>query len=323
MIVKELEIPITIQKLEALLRRIPEQHHKRAEIEKDLARRRAGFRGEESLDYYLNELEDESYSIFHDIRLPLNNHHFQIDILLLSNHFALIIEVKNISGTLHFDHTFNQLIRTNAKGKEEGFLDPFSQVDQQSRQLQKWFQQQKLPIIPVETLIVIANPSTIIKASTGHFTQYQKLCHSVKLVQKIKWFENKYINNNEAISAKGRKKLDKTLLKTNTPLNIDILKRFNISHADIITGVACSACSYNPVQHIHGKWHCPQCKFISKTNHIQALQEYFLLIHPSITNQQFRNFTQITSRFIANRILTAMPLQQTGSYRGRVYHSNL
>ena len=320
MIVKEREVPLTILKLEALLRRISAQHPKRPEIEKDLARRRAGLRGEESLDYYLKELDDQSYSIFHDIRLSLNDYYFQIDTLIISNFFALIIEVKNISGTLHLDHSFNQLIRTKADGTEEGFPDPFSQVDQQKRHLQKWLQQQKLPIIPIETLVVIANPSTIIKTTTNHTPQNQKLCHSVKLIEKINWYTNRY--KNEVISQKSRRKLHKTLLKMHTSLNIDILRRFEVSRAEIINGINCPKCFYNPIQHIHGKWHCPKCQYSSKNAHIQALEEYGLLIQFSITNQQFRHFTHLSSRFVANRILTSMSLKQTGTNKGRVYYLN-
>lgn len=47
-------------------------------------------------------------------------YNFQMDSLNISRDFALIVEVKNISG--YFDRTFNQLIRI-ANDKEEGFPD--------------------------------------------------------------------------------------------------------------------------------------------------------------------------------------------------------
>lgn len=78
----------------------------------------AGYRGEQSLDYYLGFLTN--YFILHDLRLPDRDHHFQLDTLLISPYFILILEVKNISGTLIFDDHFKQLIRVTPE-KEEGF----------------------------------------------------------------------------------------------------------------------------------------------------------------------------------------------------------
>ncbi len=134
MIMKERGIPLAIQTLEALARRLP-LYHPSYEIIKS---NKAGLRGEQSLDYYLQELDQESFGIFHDIRLTTSNYPFQMDTLILTNHFALIIEVKNISGTLHFDQKFNQLIRVSQDGREKGFPDPFSQVSQQQKRLQDW-----------------------------------------------------------------------------------------------------------------------------------------------------------------------------------------
>lgn len=131
MIMKERGIPLAIQTLEALARRLPLYHPSYEIIKSNLAKDKAGLRGEQSLDYYLQELDQESLGIFHDIRLTSSNYPFQMDTLILTNHFALIIEVKNISGTLHFDQRFNQLIRVSQDGREEGFPDPFSQVSQQ------------------------------------------------------------------------------------------------------------------------------------------------------------------------------------------------
>jgi len=64
--VKEKQITIRIQTLEALLRRIPSDHPKRVLIENEYSKRMAGYKGEKSLDYYLSFL-GEDYYIFHDL----------------------------------------------------------------------------------------------------------------------------------------------------------------------------------------------------------------------------------------------------------------
>ncbi|MGG1572383.1 nuclease-related domain-containing protein [Fictibacillus sp. NRS-1165] len=84
MIVKPLKIPLIIEKTEALLRRLPQHHPKRPIIEKELASRYKGYRGEQSLDFYLQELPPKNHLIFHDIRLSVLNTEFQMDLLILT-----------------------------------------------------------------------------------------------------------------------------------------------------------------------------------------------------------------------------------------------
>ncbi|MFX3623267.1 MAG: nuclease-related domain-containing protein [Ectobacillus sp.] len=136
MIVKERKKPVKIQKLEALLRRLPPQHPKQKEIEENLAKSLSGYRGEQSLDYYLSFLPPKQQLILHDLRLKENGRYFQIDTLILTKAFILIIEAKNIAGTIFFDTAFHQLIRT-IDGKEEAFPDPIMQITRQKQQLQQ------------------------------------------------------------------------------------------------------------------------------------------------------------------------------------------
>ncbi|RFU60027.1 nuclease-related domain-containing protein [Bacillus sp. V59.32b] len=98
MIIKERKKPLKIQKLEALLRRLPSNHPKRQKISEELAKSLAGYYGEQSLDHYLSDLSESEYFILHDLRLSdKNERFFQLDSLLISSRFFLILEVKNIS----------------------------------------------------------------------------------------------------------------------------------------------------------------------------------------------------------------------------------
>lgn len=64
MIVKERKIPMKILKLEALLRRLPSKHLKRFHIEEELAISKAGFRGEQTIDYYFGFISKEDHLIY-------------------------------------------------------------------------------------------------------------------------------------------------------------------------------------------------------------------------------------------------------------------
>ncbi|WHY71334.1 nuclease-related domain-containing protein [Fictibacillus enclensis] len=103
------------------MRRLPHDHPKQKDIESSFAKHMAGFRGEESLDYSLSFLADKKCAILHDLLLSDGVYHFQLDTVIVTPHFLLVLEVKNITGTLVFDMDFNQLIRINEHAQEEDF----------------------------------------------------------------------------------------------------------------------------------------------------------------------------------------------------------
>ncbi|WP_168413044.1 nuclease-related domain-containing protein [Bacillus salacetis] len=137
MIVKKRSVPVRIQQNEALLGRLDPCHPKRELIQEDLSKRAAGYKGECSVDYYLSFLSEKEYHIFHSLRLPPKDVHFQLDILLISPKRIILLEVKNISGTVVFGDPFNQLVRLK-DDVETGFENPITQVRRQRFQLIKW-----------------------------------------------------------------------------------------------------------------------------------------------------------------------------------------
>jgi hypothetical protein len=169
LIVKEREVPMKIQQYEALLRRLLKRHELIPEIETELKRRYKGYKGELSVDYYtkLLTVENKEARVFQNLRLSYGPHFFQIDTLLIFPHFALILEVKNISGTLIFDPDREQMVRVYNE-KEEGFQCTIAQVKRHRIQLMQWMKSRKLPSIPIEYFIVVSNPATIIKFANGN-----------------------------------------------------------------------------------------------------------------------------------------------------------
>ena len=317
MVVKERNIPMKIQKLEALLRRIPITHPKRALMEEELAKSRAGYRGEQSLDYHFSFLPDKQYLMLHDLRL--SNHegsHFQMDTLLLSPKFLLIIEAKNISGTITFDDHFHQLIRT-INGKEEAFQDPLSQVKRHQRQLKDWIAANKFSKIPIKTLIVITNPSTIIKTSRPP-ENYPIITHSASMIPKIEMFERAH--QVEYLTKKELTKLSRVLVKKHEPQDYDVLSRFNIEKREVVKGVCCPECFSLPMQRQYGKWTCRECCCSSKTAHLESLNDYSNLFGQTITNRQLCDFLLLSSNSVAKRLLKDMNLSFTGQWKNREYY---
>ena len=309
-----------ILKLEALLRRIQSNHPSRRKMEEELAKCYAGFRGEQAIDYHLSLLEGD-YQIFQDIRLPYKETtYFQLDFLLVTDRFLLIMEVKNITGTLFFDQSFHQLIRT-ANEKEEAFADPVLQVKKHKQQLQTWLKNNKLPSIPIETLVVISNPSTLIKTAPQYKEIYRLVTHAANLSTKIHSINNRFLN--KSYEKNDLRKIIRLLQKQHTDPDYDILQRFQIVPIEIETGVLCPECFISPLTRKKGKWLCSNCESLFQNAHIQALIDYRLLIGPTITNKQVRDFLRIPSVSIASKLLNSLQAKSIGKYKDRTYFLSL
>ncbi|WP_394584204.1 NERD domain-containing protein [Cytobacillus firmus] len=252
--------------------------------------------------------------MYHGLRLSNGSQFFQIDTLLLTKGFAIILEVKNWNGTLIFEPEFHQVIRIHNE-KEEAFHDPISQAEHQSRQLKKWMAIHGFPDIPVEFSVVISSPSTIIKSPSNQNSK--KVMHAHRLLTNLNSI--KKLHSIERLNEKQIKKMNQTLLKKHVDHDIDVMKFIKVNPDVILTGVHCPKCGSLPMIYHWGKWHCPACKSISSNAHHQAVQDYFLLIKPVITSKEFREFTHVGSLNSATRLLSSMGLLQKGEKSQRVY----
>lgn len=314
MIVKELQPSIRLRKLEALLRRLPSHHRERRRVEDEYARRMAGYRGEQSVAYHLTPLLSKEFLVLYDIRMQQNSSFYQMDIQILTPAFFVILEVKNMSGTLCFDQPFGQLIRT-LNGKEEAFSCPIVQVKRQAHYLESWA---KLYRIPVHSFVVISNPATIIKSIPAYSDIVVKtVIHAAALEEKITSLRTRY--REPLIAPKELIKLSKKLKNLHVPDNPDLLSIFQIRRDELLTGVHCPSCSAIPMRKISGMWSCSKCGCRTKTAHLHALDDYVLLLGTSITNRQVRDFLQVPSTFSASKLLASLNLPHTGTYRNRAY----
>ncbi|MCQ6279911.1 nuclease-related domain-containing protein [Bacillus sp. EB600] len=305
----------------ALKRRIENFHPKRSVIEEDYHHRMTGYRGEKSIDYYLEKLPKDKYDIIHDLRLPCTEEDkfFQIDTLVLSTSLILPLEVKNWAGDLHFDKHLNQVLRTFPnQTKKKRVQNPILQVHEQAHQLKNWLAHHNLGNVPVEYLFVNSNDKTIITTDPGNEKIFQRVCTNETLIDKIHLLTQTQKPANPKKS--NLKKLGEALLAAHTPPVFTIQKLYNISPYEILTGVYCPKCLSLPMVYNKGTWYCSQCSHQSKTAHIETLNDYFLLIKPSITNAEFRQFLHISSARSTNRILKSLNLPYTGTNKGRIYY---
>jgi hypothetical protein len=314
--------PLKILLLKALLRRLLKNHPKWPLIEKELHRRSAGFWGEKEVDKKLKRMDQSRYYILCDLRLPNGDDtFFQIDTLIISAQFILIIESKNISGTLYFDLVNHQFYRINDDGSREVFSDPVSQARLHLLQLRDWLVKNKLPTLPLEFLVTSTNPHSLFQITPTNHPYADKICNIASLTWEIDELGELY--KKDIITEKEIRKICKALLKAHTPLtNSDILQQYGIDKSELLTGVHCPECEYLPLTYRVGKWHCHRCKKRFKDALNGSLDDYFLLISPTITNADFRRFVQIANPNTASKMLKELPLKGSGTTKGRVYEKS-
>jgi hypothetical protein len=275
------------------------------------------FKGKQSIDYPLSFLPDKDYYILHDLRLQVSAHYFQIDSLVMSRNFIVILEVKNIAGTIYFDHVFHQLIRTQ-EGKETAFQDPITQSNRHELQLKKWLAKNRISEVPIISIVVISNSNTVIRSSSKNIDLNQKVIHANFLPTKIQQIEKKYPE--KLLSEKEVKKVARLLVTANSPLDIPILKQYGIHEDELLKGVFCPSCQHLPMLRVYGKWFCMICKLKMRDAHIAALKDYVLLHGSEITNKKLRGFLNITSTKLATRLLQSMNLSGEGTTRDKIYY---
>ncbi len=316
--IKKREKSLTIRKTEALRRRILTKHPIYDAVEENYRLLTSGYNGEKSLDYYLKFFPDKNYNIINGLRLPdySTNTYFEIDSLIISPHYVLDVDAKNHKGELHFDHHFEQMHQTYDNIKKT-YTCPLTQLSRHRLQLKRLLDANKITVPPIDSLVVITNPSTSISVSDYH-PGAKNIIRAPSLISKMDQFEKKH--KKVVLEKKEIQKLVRLLKKLHTPLDKNILQTFRIQASDLINGVFCPVCDALPMKHSQGKWCCTNCGHTSNDAHLRAILDYFLLIDNSITNKKLREFLLLPSRTTATRILRSMGLEKTGEKKGTKYH---
>lgn len=315
MIIKPLALPLELLQIEALNERLPSYHKEKGNVEQQAKNLRAGYNGENALQYNLSFLPYEQYLIFHQLRLHDAQGAFQMDILLVSARFLLIIEVKNIRDHVIFDE-MGQAIRKSEE-MEQSFGNPVQQIKLQHLRLLRWLKNYNLPAIPIEKAVVYSNSNTILKNLTNQKELPKLVMHKERLLEKIEEIEKRY--RATIFHEDHLMELSYALLASHSEKSIDVLAKYSVAYEELMKGVVCSICKWLPMQRTKGKWYCNYCSAHSKTSHRRAFAAYALLVKEYINNREARDFLQIDSRHIVKQLLNKENFERFGDRSGRRY----
>ncbi|MFD1020130.1 nuclease-related domain-containing protein [Thalassobacillus hwangdonensis] len=312
MIYKPLTFPLRICKLQALAKRLPYTYDKYEIIQTEIKTRTYGYKGEKSLEYPFSFLPDD-FRIFFDLRLHNGTHFFQIDALIVTSKFLLVVEAKYLSKSPLVDNN-NQLIQ-DLDGQPKGSLSPFTQVFRQRDQLEQWIATHGFPQVPIYPLVASSHPTSVIRIEDPSYAKF--LTRTDALPEKIKEIQKLF--KEEVYTKETIELFTGLLLKNHQPFEFKPLPYFNISYNSLRKGVICSKCDFLPMLRRHGTWFCPKCNHTCKEAHLEALRDYTLLIGDEITSRGLRDFLAFTSADTAKRLLSACNIKRFGGGRGVKY----
>lgn len=309
MILKHRYAPPELFQIESLLKRMPLTHIQLPHWTEKHRRMNAGFHGEQRIDSLWQEIDLPSPHFFiHDLFIETQHSSHQIDTLLITSHFILILEIKSISGLLHFDAQTRQFFRTNKDGSIDGMRNPDDQVRRHEKWLEQFLVKQKIKL-PVIGAIVFTYPSAVIQSKAGKRIMIQ----SSGLPYLLDQLMNDY--RNEVLAKAATKKLAGQLLKCHS---IKPIRQFEMPFG-LMTGVLCPRCERVAMSYKRKNWVCGTCSYSNPQTHLEALKQYRSLFGSTISNREFRTFTGITSVSVASKILVASKMAFEGSFKDRVY----
>nr|WP_289037764.1 nuclease-related domain-containing protein [uncultured Allobacillus sp.] len=312
---KKSSIPPHILKLQALYYRLPQNHSRYPFVENRIRNELSGLYGESRLYYPLSKFPTP-HKVLQNTRLNLHSFYFQIDFLIITPKFLLILESKYYSDDLMFDDTVHQVIQKKNE-QIRVFEDPVLQAEEQAYQLTIWLEKLGYSKLPIEYYVVMTNSQTRLRIDPTNNHHAEKVTSLQRLPSLFREITKKH--QQDLLTLNEMSNLTKTISNHHQTYNPDILKTMKVSEEDILKGVICMNCGRVGMKMYKLRWQCVACGHRSRDAHENTLKDYFLLIGPTITNQKFRNFTTLRSGSTAKDMLNKASSKVTGNTKSRQY----
>ncbi|MEK5187163.1 MULTISPECIES: NERD domain-containing protein [Solibacillus] len=180
----------SIQLIEQLHKEIENSdEQKRKKIRKQIKLLELGLKGENSV---LFELQNSflPIHILHDFRIEHNGLSCQIDFVVLTRKFILLIEVKNYYGHIlvnEKDEFIRQVFHGKKLALQEGFYSPLRQVERQSQIFESYMKEMgAVSRTPIKSVVVFTNNKTVINTNKASQRVQEKVIRVDNLVSYLK-----------------------------------------------------------------------------------------------------------------------------------------
>lgn len=305
--------------LKMLQIRLMENDELKANVEGKVHEMWAGMAGEQRLEEIFNKYTlPFRYEVLFNVNFT-SHAYFQIDCLLVTSKFLLILESKNISGQLSFEENPDRLVRVRDNGTVDVFESPEVQVTRNKWLLKEWLLARGFDI-PVHGAIVwtTSSPSNVIKSSKSIQSLFVKSVPTYVL----KFWES----FNQMVMEDSELDLLIEMIRSESKAReyvlFPIAPRWNISATQLLFGIRCLKCNRIGMARYHRGWICKRCGSYDKDAHKVAIQEWFVLLKETMSNRECREFLQIEDRYLAKRLLKSCDVIEIGTTKGTIYKWN-
>lgn len=205
-------------------------------IEKELKLTSIGEFGEQNIIFELKNSNMPMY-ILHDIHLQHEDLSAQIDFIVVTRIFIYIIECKNLIGDIEIDSNSNFMRSYEYKGKriKEGIYSPITQNQRHLNVIKQIRKDNKTNVfmrlladkmfdITYKSLVVLANPKTILNARYAKNETKQQVIRADQLIKYIK--ETNNLSKQPAMNDNDMKDFAESLLNMHTPNQTDYSKKY-------------------------------------------------------------------------------------------------
>lgn len=311
MIIKAYSDTHYLEYLNNLIQRLSINNPQRKELIDEYMRINAGDIGEKFIMETIEKLQlPYDFYIFHNLSLFIESK-IQIDILIITKYYVIILEVKNIKGAIEFSQNPKQLIRTLPNGEMHVFNSPEPQLDEYIYQIKQFFLNYGIDI-PIYGAIVFPFTSSFIRQPTEKTIILRK--------NELKPFLRNIPTGKEYLNDKNVEFFNSYFLKDQLTFNpYPLIEKYKIQRDEVMNGVICPNCGTLGMKRFAFYWFCQSCGHKSTNAHENAIYDYLKIINNTITNRECRRFLEVNNKDQVNKMLRKMPLNKTGNYRNTKY----
>ncbi|WP_431029098.1 nuclease-related domain-containing protein [Lysinibacillus sp. LZ02] len=293
--------------LHTLLKRLSSNCNQYPHIQNELKNVESGDYGEQYVTELLQTQFQHQVTVLSNIFIGSS----QIDCIVLTPYFCVVLEVKNIKGHIAIRKAPRQMIREIDENKDV-FQSPEVQLERSEIELNRLFAKHKIEL-PIFSAVLFPFHTSIIQNESKQYPVLmgKEVLNYIHLLPSTKMF----INPAEVASI---------LQKQSDPWHrFPLCDYYNINPSFLQTGVECRKCGTIPMLRTRRTWKCMRCGVTGRVAHVQAIREYYVLFSNVMTNRECVAFLHLRNRQEATRILKSIGLEREGVKRNSIYKLQL
>ncbi|WP_342508994.1 nuclease-related domain-containing protein [Sporosarcina sp. FSL K6-2383] len=284
-------------------------------MQKQLYRIGAGYSGECNVDSYIERTQfPHSMKIFTDVHLCNSpKFTFQIDTLILTEQYILIIEVKNLKDSVQFIPNPPHLVQILETGDEVVLDCPVYQIESNKSNLDEWLRQRGIHLKTLG-LLVLANPNTKVIDTPNDFPIIYK--------KQIPFYLQKLRPAENILTVNQIQELAKQIHAEQQQFNpFPLCSYYHISPNDLRKGLLCRDCHGQLQQKNRETWYCQRCSKKAEDPYNDGIRDWFMLVKNSMTSSECRSFLNLKDGNAARYIISKSNLIKKGQSTATFYIS--